>query len=321
MRAVEFRDNELKLNKNYEKPTLAPNEAMVRIKYAGICNTDMELIKGYMGFNGILGHEFVGVVEDVNSDDKSLIGKRVVGEISAGCNNCEWCAKGLQRHCPNRKTIGIWRKDGCMADYINMPVETLFVVPDNLSDEEIVLVEPFAAALEILEQLHIKPMDRVVIMGDGKLGLSIAFALSKIPCFLTMVGKHSEKLAIAEKENVNTVLFKDFKIEKEYDVVIEATGSVNGFETALALTKPRGVLVLKSTVAADKPLNLAPVVIDEITVLGSRCGQFKPAINYLSKNKMGIKSMVSKIFKADDALEAFEYAKQKGVLKVLIDFS
>lgn len=321
MRAVEFVDNQLKLNKNREKPTLAPNEALVRIKYAGICNTDMELIKGYMGFSGVLGHEFVGVVEEVNSNDKSLLGKKVVGEISAGCNDCEWCAKGLQRHCPNRKTIGIWRKDGCMADYINLPIETLFEVPDNISDEEIALVEPFAAAFEILEQLHIKPMDKVVILGDGKLGLSIAYALSKIPCFLTMVGKHSEKLELAQKENVDTILLKDFEIKKDYDIVIEATGSVDGFETALTLTKPRGVLVLKSTVAAEKPLNLAPIVIDEITVLGSRCGQFAPAINYLSKNKLSIKNMISKIYKADDAMQAFEYAKQKGVLKVLIDFS
>ncbi len=321
MRAVVFKDNELSLDKNFPKPELKENEALIKIKYAGICNTDMELIKGYMGFSGVLGHEFVGVVEDVNSPDKSLIGKRVVGEINCGCNNCEWCHKGLQRHCPNRQTLGIWKKDGCMSDYLNMPIDTLVEVPSNITNEEAVLVEPFAAAFEILEQLHIKPEDKVIILGDGKLGLSIAFALSRIPCFLTLVGKHDDKLKIAEKQNVNTIQLQDLKVEKTYDIVIDATGSVHGFETALALVKPRGILVLKSTVAADKPINLAPVVIDEITIIGSRCGQFKPAIAYLAKNKLEIKDLISKTFKADDALKAFDYAREKGVLKVLIDFS
>jgi threonine dehydrogenase-like Zn-dependent dehydrogenase len=226
MRAVVFKDNELSLDKNFPKPELKENEALIKIKYAGICNTDMELIKGYMGFSGVLGHEFVGVVEDVNSPDKSLIGKRVVGEINCGCNNCEWCHKGLQRHCPNRQTLGIWKKDGCMSDYLNMPIDTLVEVPSNITNEEAVLVEPFAAAFEILEQLHIKPEDKVIILGDGKLGLSIAFALSRIPCFLTLVGKHDDKLKIAEKQNVNTIQLQDLKVEKTYDIVIDATGSV-----------------------------------------------------------------------------------------------
>ncbi len=321
MKAVEFRNNEIILNNDAKKPELKTNEALIRVKLAGICNTDIEITKGYMGFSGILGHEFVGVVEEVNSPDKSLIGKRVVGEINAGCGDCEWCGKGLERHCPNRGTLGIWQKEGCMADYVNLPIENLVLVPDNLTDEEATLVEPFAAAFEILEQLHIKPADKVVILGDGKLGLNIGLALSTIPCDLLHVGRHQNKLDIVAAQKVNTILSKDLKIEKKYDVVIDATGSVDGFETALALVKPRGVLVLKSTVAGDKPLNMAPIVIDEITILGSRCGQFAPAVKFLEKKLVNLKPLIDKTFDAKDAIKAFEYSRQKGILKVLLNFA
>lgn len=321
MKAIEFKNNEIVLNSAAQKPEIKEGEALVRVRLAGICNTDIEITKGYMGFSGILGHEFVGVVEEVCGADKSLIGKRVVGEINCGCEKCEWCGKGLQRHCPNRGTLGIWQKEGCMCDYVNMPIQNLIVVPDNLSDEEAVLVEPFAAAFEILEQLHIKPADKVAVLGDGKLGLLIGLALSTIPCDLTQVGKHQNKLDIVKAQKVNTVLLQDLEVKKEYDVVIDATGSVNGFETAVAMCKPRGTFVLKSTVAADKPLNLAPIVIDEITILGSRCGQFKPAVDFLAKKFLNIKPLIAKTFKADDALEAFEYSRQKGILKVILDFS
>lgn len=321
MKAVEFRNNEIILNNNAPKPELKPNEALVRVKLAGICNTDIEITKGYMGFSGILGHEFVGVVEEVNSKDKSLIGKRVVGEINAGCGTCEWCGKGLERHCPNRGTLGIWQKEGCMADYVNLPVKNLVLIPDGMTDEEATLVEPFAAAFEILEQLHIKPADKVAVLGDGKLGLLIGLALSTIPCDLLHIGRHQNKLDIVKNQKVQTSLAKDLKVEKNYDVVIDATGSVDGFETALALVKPRGVLVLKSTVAGDKPLNMAPIVIDEITILGSRCGQFAPAVDFLAKKFVDIKPLIAKTFDVKDAIEAFEYSRQKGVLKVLLKFN
>lgn len=322
MRAVVF-DNELKLVENYEKPVPQKGEALIRVTLAGICNTDYEITKGYMGYVGVLGHEAVGVVEDVNSDDKSLIGKRVVPEISYGCKdpNCEWCAKKNYRHCPDRHTLGIWRKDGVFAQYFTMPVEVLFEVPDNVPDTQAVFVEPLAAALEINEQLHIKPMDKVVVLGDGKLGLITALALNAQNINVILVGKHQNKLDIAKNQGVKTVLLKDFKIEKIYDVVVEATGSVNGFETSLALTKPRGVLVLKSTVATGKELNLAPIVIDEITVLGSRCGQFPPALRLLESEKVDFSPLISGIYSSDKALEAFEKNKEKETLKLLIDFS
>lgn len=321
MKAVIF-DKELKLVKDYEKPMPKKGEALIRVTLAGICNTDYEITKGYMGYKGILGHEAVGIVEDVNGEDKSLIGKRVVSEISYGCKepDCPYCAEKLYRHCPNRHTLGIWKKDGCFAEYFTMPTEVLFEVPDNVPDEQAVFVEPLAAACEITEQLHIKPFEKVIVLGDGKLGLITALTLNAQNIDVTLVGKHQNKLNIAKAQGVKTALLQDFPIEKTYDVVVEATGSVSGFETSIALTKPRGVLVLKSTVATGKELNLAPIVIDEITVLGSRCGQFGPALRLLKSGKIDFTPLISARYKADDAIEAFEKNKEKETLKVLLEF-
>lgn len=321
MKAVVF-DKELKLDVNYAKPVPQKGEALIKVKLAGICNTDFEITKGYMGYKGVLGHEFVGVVEDVNSDDKSLVGKRVVAEISYGCHkpDCEWCNQGLVRHCPNRHTIGIWEKDGCFAEYITLPTEILFEVPENVSDEQVVFVEPLAAACEIVEQLHIQPIQKVLVQGDGKLGLTTALALNAYNYDVILAGRHQNKLDIAAAQGVKTILSQDLKKEPVYDVVVEATGSITGFEDAMALTKPRGVLVLKSTVAGSKEINLAPIVINEITVLGSRCGQFKPALRLLENNRIDFKPFISAVYKVDDAIEAFERNKEKDSLKVLIKF-
>lgn len=321
MKAVVF-DEGLKFVNNYEKPTPQKGEALVRVSLAGICNTDYEITKGYMGYKGILGHEAVGIVEDVNGDDKSLIGKRVVSEISYGCKdpNCRYCAEKLYRHCPNRHTLGIWKKDGCFAEYFTMPTEVLFEVPENVTDEQAVFVEPLAAACEITEQLHIKPFEKVIVLGDGKLGLITALTLHAQNINVTLIGKHQNKLDIANAQGVETKLLQDLKVEKIYDVVVEATGSISGFETALALTKPRGVLVLKSTVAASKEFNLAPIVIDEITVLGSRCGQFGAALRLLEAKKIDFTPLISARYKADDAIEAFEKNRDKETLKVLLEF-
>ncbi len=324
MKAVVFdKDNSLKFVEDYKKPIPQKGEALVRVTLAGICNTDYEITKGYMGYVGVLGHEAVGVVEEINDEDQSLLGKRVVSEISYGCkdSNCEWCGKKLYRHCPNRHTLGIWQKDGCMAEYFTMPLEVLFEVPENVTDEQAVFVEPLAAACEITEQLHIKPFEKVVVLGDGKLGLTTALTLNAQNIDVLLVGKHQNKLDIAKKQGVNTVLLSDFTVEKKYDVVVEATGSASGFETAMALTKPRGVLVLKSTVASGKELNLAPIVIDEITVLGSRCGQFGGALRLLANEKIDFSPLISAIYPASKSVEAFEKNKERDVLKVLIDFT
>lgn len=321
MKAIVFDEN-LKLDKNYEKPVPQKGEALIKVSLAGICNTDFEITKGYMGYKGILGHEFVGVVEEINDEDKSLLGKRVVAEISYGCHkpDCEWCNQGLVRHCPDRHTIGIWRKDGCFAEYITLPLEILFEVPENVSNEQVVFVEPLAAACEILEQLHIQPIQKVLVQGDGKLGLTTALTLNAFNYDVTLVGKHQNKLDIAKAQGVKTILLDDLDVKPEWEVVVEATGSISGFETAMALTKPRGTLVLKSTVAGSKEFNLAPIVINEITVLGSRCGQFKPALRLLENNRIDFKSFISGIYSVDDAIEAFEKNKNKDTLKVLIKF-
>src|SRR5574344_1656467 len=321
MKAVVF-DKELKLVNNYEKPVPKKGEALVRVTLAGICNTDFEITKGYMGYVGILGHEAVGVVEEINDDDKSLLGKRVVPEISYGCKKpeCPWCAQKLYRHCPERHTLGIFHKDGVFAQYFTMPVEVLFEVPQNVPDTQAVFVEPLAAALEITEQHHIKKKKKVVILGDGKLGLITALALNAQNIDVLLVGKHQNKLDIAKAQGVQTQLLHEFKVEKIYDVVVEATGTAGGFESAMALTKPRGVLVLKSTVASGKELNLAPIVIDEITVLGSRCGQFPAALRLLKSGRVDFSPMISAIYDSDHSIEAFEKNKEKDTLKVLIDF-
>lgn len=323
MKAVVFNDKDgLRLDTNYPKPVPQKGEALIKVSLAGICNTDFEITKGYMGYNGILGHEFVGVVEEVNSDDKSLLGKRVVAEISYGCNDpeCEWCAQKNYRHCPSRHTLGIVEKDGCFAEYLTMPLNVLFEVPENVSDEQAVFVEPLAAACEITEQLHIKPIDKVVVLGDGKLGLTTALTLHAQGLDVTLIGKHQNKLDIAKKQKVKTQLLQKLKVENNFDVVVEATGSVSGFETSLALVKPRGVLVLKSTIATGKELNLAPIVINEITVLGSRCGQFPPALRLLENDRIDFKPFISDVYNIDDAIEGFEANKSKETLKVLIKF-
>ena len=319
MKAVVF-DKKLELNNNYPKPTLERGEALIKISLAGICNTDFEITKGYMGYSGVLGHEFVGIVEEVESaNDSHWVGKRVVAEISWGCDdpNCEWCAKKNYRHCPNRHTIGIWKKDGCMAEYLTVPTNILFEVPENVTDEQAVFVEPLAAACEILEQLHIEPTSKVLVLGDGKLGLTTALTLNAHNLDVLLVGKHQNKLDIAKAQGVKTELLENF-VQKQFDVVVEATGSASGFEMSMSLTKPRGVLVLKSTVASGKELNLAPIVINEITVLGSRCGQFGPALRLLEKNRIDFKPFISGIYPIDNAIEAFEANKSKETLKILI---
>jgi len=319
LKALVF-DNELKFVEDYQKPSPKEGEALIKVTYAGICNTDVEITKGYMGFKGICGHEFLGIVEEINAPDKSLLNKRVTGEINLGCGNCPDCFNNMQRHCQNRQTLGIFKKDGTFAEYITLPLENIIEIPKNIPDEEAILVEPLAAALEILEQVQIKPADKIAVLGDGKLGLLISLVLSTTQAELVTIGKHENKLNILQKQGIKTKLLADATEMKYYDVVVDATGSVDGFEKAVSLVKPRGIFVLKSTVAAEKPLNLAPIVIDEITIVGSRCGQFKPALRLLEKKVLNLKPLLSKVFPFKKAIEAFSYAQEKGVLKVILKF-
>ncbi len=317
MKAVIF-DETLKYVEDYEKPTPKKGEALIKVTYGGVCNTDKEITKGYMGYKGILGHEFTGVVEEINDEDKTFLGKRVVGEINLGCKNCEWCAKDLERHCPNRSTLGILAKDGCFAEYVTLPLSNLIEIPENVPDEQAVFVEPLAAGLEILEQMHIQPCQKVMVLGDGKLGLLTALALNACGLDVLIVGKHQNKLDIAKNQGVKTQLLSEFEQAPKFDVVVEATGSITGFETSVSCVKPRGTLVLKSTIAASKELNLAPIVINEITILGSRCGRFEPAMRLIASGKIDFSQMISKIYPIEQAVEAFDANNAKDTIKILL---
>jgi threonine dehydrogenase-like Zn-dependent dehydrogenase len=298
MKAIIF-DGKLKTVNDHPKPRPKKGEALIKVLMAGICNTDLEIIKGYQDFKGVLGHEFVGVVER----PQKLKGKRVVGEINLSCGVCQHCLGGLKTHCTHRTVLGIQGKDGAMAEYLTLPIENLKEVPDNVTDEEAVFTEPLAAAFEILEQVHIKSTDKLLVMGDGKLGLLASMVLDLVQCDLTLVGKHRSKLDIAKSLGVNTVLRKDLAIEKTYDVVVEATGKATGFETALALVKPRGTIVLKSKVAEKSRINLFP---------------FAPALKALSKKHIDVRPLITSVFGIDQGLDAFKRAK--GALKTIIDF-
>ena len=319
MNAVQICEGSLEL-REVPVPEPGPGEALVRVLRAGICNTDLEIVKGYAGFSGTLGHEFVGVVEEVNGADQGWKGSRVVGEINLGCHgaDCSWCGAGMDRHCPNRTVLGIQDKDGCMAEYLTLPVRNLLPVPDHLDEDTAVFVEPLAAGFEILEQLHLQPTHRVAILGDGKLGLLINRALRFSPAILTHVGKHPRKLERARGPGIRTLLLDDAAGEQGFDVVVEATGSATGFETALGMVKPRGTLVLKSTVADSVPLDMTLVVVNEITVLGSRCGRFEPALRALSDG-LEVTSLIQDRFPLERALDAFQVAGTRGSLKVLLD--
>lgn len=317
MKAVIF-DETLKYVEDYEKPTPKQGEALIKVTYGGVCNTDKEITKGYMGYKGILGHEFTGVVEEINDEDQTLLGKRVVGEINLGCKNCEWCAKDLERHCPNRSTLGILAKDGCFAEYVTLPLSNLIEIPENVPDEQAVFVEPLAAGLEILEQMHIQLCQKVMVLGDGKLGLLTALALNACGLDVLIVGKHQNKLDIAKNQGVKTQLLSEFEQAPKFDVVVEATGSITGFETSVNCVKPRGTLVLKSTIAASKELNLAPIVINEITILGSRCGRFEPAMRLIASGKIDFSQMISKIYPIEQAINAFDANNAKDTIKILL---
>ena len=299
----------------------------MRVSMAGICNTDLEIVRGYMGYKGVLGHEFVGVVEAAEGRD-DLIGKRVVGEINLHCGKCAYCQAGVESHCLNRSVLGIMNRDGAMAEYVTLPLNVLYALADTLPngaaeqvpDNEMVFVEPLAAAFQVLEQMDFVPGDRVLVMGDGKLGLLIAQVVNEFtPAKVTLLGHHKDKLALAKGWGVGTHLSSKGRPDAPYDVVIEATGTAEGFQQALSLLRPRGALVLKSTVANWAKLNLTAIVINELTVIGSRCGPFKPAIKALADKKIDVRLLISATYSIDDAEEAFKHAQQKGVLKVLLD--
>lgn len=317
MKALRIQNNQLNLA---EVPLPeSEGEALVRVIKSGVCGTDLELVKGYSNFNGTPGHEFVGAVE-IADQNPDLIGKRVVGEINAGCGTCERCNAGDPRHCPNRTVLGIVGRDGAHAEYLKLPAANLFEVPDNISDASAVFVEPLAAAVGITERVEIKEDDKIAVIGDGKLGILSARALAAIGSKnVVLFGKTSSKLALASGGSFETFEIQTAqKMQFGFDVVVEASGSESGFETALQIVKPRGTIVLKSTYHGRAGWDASRVVVNEVTVVGSRCGRFAPALKLLASNQIRVDDLISDEFKLSDGVRAFERAESKGVLKVLI---
>lgn len=317
MKALRFVGGHLALN-NIPIPD-NPSEALVRVTKSGICNTDIEILSGYAGFTGTIGHEFVGVVEQA-SDAPQLVGKRIVGEINAGCGVCEKCVAGDTRHCPTRTVLGIVGRDGAHAEYLQLPSRNLIAIPDNVSDEQAVFAEPLAAAYGITEQVDIVNETRVAVIGDGKLGLLCAMSLALRSQNVTLIGKHADKMAIAHKRGVEAIELNTLTglMNSHFDVVVEASGSESGFATALDLVRPRGKIVLKSTFHGSPVWAASRVVVDEITIVGSRCGRFAPALDLLARGVVKTEDLISDEFSLSDGVFAMEHAAKKGVLKVLL---
>ena len=315
MRAVVL-DDGVRYRTAQPAPTPAAGEVLVRVVCAGVCETDLQLIKGYMGFRGVLGHEFVGVAES-----GPFAGRRVVGEINCSCGRCETCLLGLRSHCPNRTVLGILNHDGAFADLISVPQENLHVVPDSLSDEVAVFTEPVAAAFQIPAQITIGRGDRLIVLGDGRLGNLCAQVLATLSDDVTVVGKHTHKLALIDSMGIRTALLSDTLPPRSADLVVDCTGSETGLPTALRLVRPRGTIVLKTTVAGVQTLAWAPFVIDEVTLVGSRCGPFDQALRALDQGVVKVQPLISDRLDLSDGLRALERAQAKDVLKVLIDVS
>lgn len=316
MRALVFEDK-LRLDEDYPTPEIGPDEALIQVRRAGICNTDLEITRGYMAYRGVLGHEFVGTVVEVGSQaDQGWVGRRVVGDINAACGVCPTCRANRPTHCPNRTTLGIANHDGAFADMLRLPVVNLVEVPSSVPDEQAVFVEPLAASVEILQQIHVPPTDRVVVVGDGKLGLLTAQVIALTGAEVALLGHHPERCGFIERLGVRH--YTDPATLIGSDKVIECTGNPQGLEIAKNLVRPRGTLVLKSTYHGQPSIPLSMYVVDEITVVGSRCGPFAPAVRLLERGLVQVEPLISAQFALKDALAAFETAFGKASVKVLL---
>jgi threonine dehydrogenase-like Zn-dependent dehydrogenase len=297
------------------RPRRPEGFALIRLLYGGICNTDIELQRGYYGFRGTPGHEFVGEV--VEADDERWVGERVVGEINLACGKCEWCARGLGRHCPTRTVLGIVKQPGAFREFLTLPERNLRRVPREIPSEEAVFVEPLAAACEILDQVRIPRGAPVAVLGDGKLGLLVGQVLQAHGTQVHQYGRHKEKLRLAQQWGVSTEIAKKLPVAK-YEFVVEATGSGEGLRQAVQMTQPRGTVIMKSTVHGLVGIDSAPVIVNEITLVGSRCGRFEPALKLLKSRKVRVDAMISEVIPLKSAPRAFREAAKSGVLKVLL---
>ncbi len=313
MRALVL-DGAVSVQTSYPTPVPAAGEVLVQVSCAGVCETDLQLIKGYMGFRGVLGHEFVGVAQS-----GPYAGRRVVGEINCSCLRCDTCLSGYPTHCSNRTVLGILNHDGAFADLIAVPQANLHLVPDSLPDEVAVFTEPVAAAFQIPAQMPIRRQDRIVVLGDGRLGNLCAQVLAGLSDHVLVVGKHPAKLALLSARGIGTAVLSDAIPGRAADIVVDCTGSDTGLPTALRLVRPRGTIVLKTTVAGAQTLAWAPFVIDEVTLVGSRCGPFDQALAALEAGRIDVRPLIADRFSLTNGLEALYRAQMKGVLKVLID--
>jgi threonine dehydrogenase-like Zn-dependent dehydrogenase len=298
------------------RPERPEGFALIRLLCGGICNTDLELQRGYYGFAGTPGHEFVGEV--LEADSREWIGRRVVGEINLACGACQWCRRGLGRHCPHRTVLGIVKHPGAFRECLTLPQRNLHALPDTLPTERAVFVEPLAAACEILDQVALPCGAQIAVLGDGKLGLLIAMVLSAYGHRVHQFGRHPEKLGIARRAGVETELAHDTLPEMAYDWAVDATGSPEGLRQAVRMARPRGTVILKSTTHGLVGVDTAPVIVNEITLVGSRCGRFEPALDLLARNLIPVEELISEQLPLADAPRAFERAARKGALKVLL---
>ena len=314
MRAIVLETDDVQLDMVRPSPAPAAEEVLVRVTRAGVCETDLQLIKGYMGFRGILGHEFVGVAES-----GPLAGQRVVGEINCACWQCDTCRSGFPTHCPNRTVLGILNHDGAFADLIAVPQRNLHRVPDAIPDDIAVFTEPVAAAFQIPAQIEIAGSERIVVLGDGRLGNLCAQVLASMADEVLVIGKHREKLALLDAMGLKTALLSDVLPQRSFDIVVDCTGSESGLPAALKLVRPRGTIVLKTTVAGTQTLAWAPFVIDEVTLVGSRCGPFERALNALEHGLVDVEPLITDRFNLSNGMTALRRAQEKGVLKVLLE--
>ena len=312
MRALWLENNQLGLRKVPEP--VRSGEALIRIRVAGICSTDLELVKGYYPFTGIPGHEFVGEV--VAANDQSWVGQRVVGEINITCGDCEQCLNGRPTHCENRTALGIFERDGTFAEFITLPISNLHRVPASVPDEKAVFTEPLAAALEIQQQVHVRPTDRVLVVGAGRLGQLIAQTLALTGCNLRVVARHAHQKKILAERGIRIIAEENIQPWR-WDTVVEATGSPDGFSLARQAIRPRVTLVMKSTYKGEMSVNFSSIVVDEINIVGSRCGPFEPALRLMEKGQVDPSMLIAAEFRLGEALSAFDRAAQPGVLKVL----
>jgi len=315
MRALVF-DQSVSYRPRHPDPLPADGDTLLRVRHAGICSTDLEIAKGYMSFRGTLGHEFVADV--VQCPERNLIGKRVAGEINIVCGRCDLCLSGLASHCRNRTVLGILGHDGAFADLVRLPMVNLHVLPDQIDDEAAVFIEPLAAAFQVLKQIKLDGRKWVTVLGDGRLGLLIAQTLRNAGCPVRVIGKHPSKMALCEKWQIRSRPLADIIPRHDQDVVVDCSGRSDGLELCLQMVRPRGTVVLKTTVADKRPMNLANLVIDEINLIGSRCGPFREAIRALAEKQVDVASLIHRRMKLEQGVEAMELAARPGVLKVIL---